>query len=120
MSQLESRAMLFLWKQRTCCVHMVQVELEKEKRLAYTTVQTIMDRLVTKGFAKKHQLDKTAVYTPMITKPAYATSLVTTLIQQLSTNYPDEIVTALLKGLTLLEQKQLSKITSKLSTLHKK
>ncbi len=106
MSILETKAMMVLWKQRTCCVHMVQMELAGQKKMAYTTVQTIMERLVAKGMAKKHQVDKTAVYTPAVTKSAYAASLTISLIQQLSSDYDDSMITALAKGLALLDKKQ--------------
>lgn len=114
MSLLESKAMLILWKHRTCCVHMIKMELESDKKMAYTTVQTIMERLVNKGMAKKHQVDKTTVYTPAVTKTAYATSLVNICIQQLLTNYEDVLVISLTKGLGQLNKKQLSEVVRNL------
>jgi len=99
---------------------MVQMELAIEKKMAYTTIQTIMERLVIKGMAKKHQVDKTAVYTPVITKSAYATSLITSLVQQLTTQYPDVMVASLTKGLALLDQKQRKQLVSELDSLPRK
>ena len=116
MSLLESKAMLILWKHRTCCVHVVRMELESDKKMAYTTVQTIMERLVNKGMAKKHQVDKTTVYTPAITKSAYATSLVTACIQQLQTNYDEVLVNSLTKGLSQLTKEQRAEIVRNLET----
>lgn len=106
MSVLENKAMQILWKQRTCCVHMVKTELESEKKMAYTTVQTILDRLVQKELAKKHQVDKTSVYTPAVTKSAYATTLVLSLIQHLSSQYEDVLILSLAKGIAQLSEKQ--------------
>ena len=117
MSLLESKAMLILWKHRTCCVHMVKTELESEKKMAYTTVQTIMERLVNKGMAKKHQVDKTAVYTPVITKAAYAASLTSSLMHLPISQYDEVLVPSLIKGLSLLDKKQLRKITSHFKVL---
>lgn len=105
MSELETKVMLVLWKQRACCVQLIKDSLTNPKPMAYTTIQTLLERLIKKGYVIKHQAGNAAVYAPHITKQAYATQLTTQLFRKLSQEYPEVTVPAINKSLEALSHK---------------
>ena len=60
--------MKVVWKLSSPTVRQVYEELLGQRRIAYTTVMTMMNILEQKGYLKKTQGDRAFVYTP--SKPA--------------------------------------------------
>ncbi len=60
--------MKVVWKLGTPTVRQVYEDLLERRRIAYTTVMTMMNILEEKGYLKKSQGDRAFVYTP--SKPA--------------------------------------------------
>jgi predicted transcriptional regulator len=105
MSDLETKVMLVLWKQRACCVQLIKESLTVPKPMAYTTIQTLLERLIKKGYVIKHQAGNAAVYAPHITKQAYATQLITQLFRKLSQDFAEVTSPAINKSLEVLPHK---------------
>ena len=57
-----------VWKVQPCTAPTVQEELESEKGWAYTTVKTIMDRMVKKGLLKVEKIRNLHIYRPAISQ----------------------------------------------------
>ena len=53
-----------LWRRRWAVVREVQADLLPERKLAYTTVMTVMDRLFKKGALRRAKKSRSHVYTP--------------------------------------------------------
>ena len=51
-----------VWEIEPCAAPMVQEALQKEKNWAYSTVKTIMDRMVKKGLLKKEKICNLYLY----------------------------------------------------------
>jgi BlaI family transcriptional regulator, penicillinase repressor len=51
-----------VWKKQPCAAPTVQESLQKEKGWAYTTVKTIMDRMVKKGLLKTQKIRNLYLY----------------------------------------------------------
>ena len=64
----ELEIMKVVWKLSSPTVRQVYEELLGQRRIAYTTVMTMMNILEQKGYLKKTQGDRAFVYTP--SKPA--------------------------------------------------
>jgi len=64
----ELEIMKVVWKLSSPTVRQVYEELLGQRRIAYTTVMTMMNILEQKGYLKKSQGDRAFVYTP--SKPA--------------------------------------------------
>ena len=60
----ELKIMKVVWRLETATVRQVYEELLKQRRIAYTTVMTMMNILEQKGYLKKRQGDRAFVYTP--------------------------------------------------------
>jgi BlaI family penicillinase repressor len=58
-----------VWELEPCAAPTVQEVLEKEKGWAYTTVKTMMDRMVKKGLLKTRKVRNLYLYRTAVTKP---------------------------------------------------
>lgn len=58
-----------VWELEPCAAPTVQEALEREKGWAYTTVKTMMDRMVKKGLLKVEKIRNLYLYSSAITKP---------------------------------------------------
>ncbi|MEO8096636.1 MAG: BlaI/MecI/CopY family transcriptional regulator [Acidobacteriota bacterium] len=60
----ELEIMKVIWRVGPATVRQVYEAMLEERKIAYTTVMTMMNILETKGFLKKRSGDKAFVYTP--------------------------------------------------------
>jgi BlaI family penicillinase repressor len=60
----ELEIMKVIWKLGTPTVRQVYETLLERRKVAYTTVMTMMNILETKGYLKKRQVERAFVYTP--------------------------------------------------------
>ncbi len=57
-----------VWELEPCAAPTVQEALEKEKGWAYTTVKTMMDRMVKKGLLKAEKIRNLYLYSSAVTR----------------------------------------------------
>jgi len=57
-----------VWEHEPCAAPTVQEALQKEKGWAYTTVKTMMDRMVKKGLLRTERIRKLYLYRSAITR----------------------------------------------------
>ena len=57
-----------VWKNEPCAAPTVQEELETRKSWTYSTVKTMMDRMVTKGLLKTERMRNLILYRSVITR----------------------------------------------------
>ncbi len=57
-----------VWENQPCSAPTVQEILERQKGWSYSTVKTMMDRMVTKGLLKTEQIRNLILYRSAITK----------------------------------------------------
>jgi BlaI family penicillinase repressor len=57
-----------VWDNEPCAAAMVQEELARQKKWTYSTVKTMMDRMVAKGLLKKERIRNLFLYRSAITK----------------------------------------------------
>jgi predicted transcriptional regulator len=74
LGDLESEVMRALWGLGRATVPDVRKAIRWEKPLAYTTVMTVLGRLVEKGFLEREKEGRFFVYTPRIGRKAVAGS----------------------------------------------
>jgi predicted transcriptional regulator len=76
LGDLERAVMDTVWRNnRPVTGREVVDELNTERRLAYTTVLTIMDRLVAKGVLRRHRAGRAFTYEAVQSREAYTASL---------------------------------------------
>jgi BlaI family penicillinase repressor len=57
-----------VWDNRPCAAPTVQEALQSEKAWSYSTVKTMMDRMVAKGLLKTQRIRNLILYRPAITR----------------------------------------------------
>jgi len=57
-----------VWENEPCAAPTVQEELETQKNWTYSTVKTMMDRMVTKGLLKTERIRNLILYRSVITR----------------------------------------------------
>lgn len=67
---LELKCLDVLWDIEAGTVHDVRNRLMESRRLAYTTVMTVLDRLVKRGVVTRKRQGRSYVYTPRISRDA--------------------------------------------------
>src|SRR3989344_473817 len=73
---LEQEIMGCLWKEKNVSVSDVHKCLQKKRKIAYTTIMTIMTRLTEKGFLTRKMKGKAYVYSPKKTKEQTAKGVI--------------------------------------------
>lgn len=86
MSKLEQEIMNIVWNLGKCTVRDVLVKL-KSKKLAYTTISTVLTRLYEKGMLKKLGKDFAIIYKPKLQKKEYAKKLTSLFMKTFFTNF---------------------------------
>lgn len=89
LGHLEAAIMDIIWKKGRVSVREVYDTLRLERRLAYTTVMTIMNRLADKGFLEKEKEGVAYFYTPVYTREEFNKSVVRQVIDGLLDEYAD-------------------------------
>ncbi|MDO8610470.1 MAG: BlaI/MecI/CopY family transcriptional regulator [bacterium] len=86
MSKLEQEVMNVVWNFKQCTVRDVLGKL-KGKKLAYTTVSTILTRLYEKEMLEKLGKDFAIVYKPKLQKKEYGKKLTSLFMKTFFTNF---------------------------------
>ena len=68
--ELELECMKVLWQEADLTVGVVQQRLEPRRRLAYTTVLTVLDRLARKGAVARRKKGRAHIYQAVVTQSA--------------------------------------------------
>ena len=95
--------MKVVWRLETATVRQVYEELLKQRRIAYTTVMTMMNILEQKGYLKKRQGDRAFVYTPSRPEKQVIRAMVREFVDRVFNGAAEPLL------LYLVEDDQLSK-----------
>jgi BlaI family penicillinase repressor len=102
LTPLELEIMHVLWETGPATVTTVQAKLAESKKLAYTTVQTMLNVLWKKGKVKRSLVDRAYEYRPAVTKEKAVGSALRDIVQRLFGGSSEALV------LSLMETKQLT------------
>lgn len=111
----ELEIMKVIWPKGQATVRDVYNELRTRRDIAYTTVQTMMNILETKGHLRKEAVDKAHVYTPVRPQQAVVRTMVRDFVDRVFDGSARPLLVHLLKekGLTERERKQLQRMLEK-------
>ncbi len=91
---LEQEVMDCVWRDEAVSVRDVHSCLKKTRKIAYTTVMTIMTRLTDKGLLKRKIRGKAFIYSPKKTKEQTAKSMIGKIVDSLVDQFGEEAVVA--------------------------
>lgn len=95
---LEMECLKALWRLEEGDVTSVREALLPERPLAYTTVMTILDRLVKRGSVERRKLGRKFLYTPAVSKEILRSRAVRQLIDGLFEGSEDLLLEYLNRG----------------------
>ena len=81
-SEFEQQVMNIVWNRKKCSGKEVYDELSKEKKVAYNTLATILDRLHEKGLVNKRIEKGVNLFSPKVTKESYSKNLVNSFLKK--------------------------------------
>ena len=99
----ELEIMKVVWRLGPATVRQVYEDLLKQRKIAYTTVMTMMNILETKGFLKKKSGDKAFVYSPSKPEKQVIRAMVREFVDRVFNGAAEPLL------LHLVEDDQLSK-----------
>ncbi|MDI6815843.1 MAG: BlaI/MecI/CopY family transcriptional regulator [Actinomycetota bacterium] len=112
LGELEAAVMKIIWEKNINTVKDVFIELYPKKRLAYTTIMTVMRRLAEKGVLEQDRTAKTYYYKAKVGQEEMAESMINSVVNKVLGNVSADVVIGIIKKynftldeLTMLEQK---------------
>lgn len=114
LGELESDVMEIIWQSKgPISVRTVTQSLQKKRQIAYTTVMTIMGRLVNKGLLKRQESGKAYVYQPVYSKEKFLSRVSRQIIKNFIASFGEAAVAHFaeeINKLTPEKRKQLQKM----------
>jgi predicted transcriptional regulator len=106
LGELEKAVMEIVWQDKICSVRDVLNKLEKNRKIAYTTVATILHRLHEKDLVIKEQASTGFVYKPKLSKEAYTKQMASTFLNKFIGSYGDEAIASFAESVDRLPEKK--------------
>lgn len=117
LGELETEIMEIVWYQKgAVTVKDITDILEKRRQIAYTTVMTIMSRLVDKGVLTRHLNGTSYLYRPKITKDQFVAKAVHGIFSSAVSTLGAEVLTHFVKEINKVspqKRRELLKILEK-------
>ena len=113
LTPLELEIMKVLWETGPAAVQTVQERLPAERKLAYNTVQTMLNVLHRKGKVRRELQGRAYLYEPAVTRPQAAGLAVGDLVQRMFDGSAEDLVLSLVETRQLTPEK-LARLTAML------
>lgn len=97
LGELESEIMEEVWRRGSCSVRDVYEELRLKKKIAYTTVMTIMTRLAEKELLRKEKDGTAFIYHPAVSKEQFGREVTSQIIAGLVDGFGREALAQLVE-----------------------
>src|SRR3989339_808602 len=121
LGKLEQQIMDFVWQNKDSSVKDILQNLQKKRFIAYTTVATVLQRLMIKGLVNRKIKKNSYWYYPKISKDSYIITLSKTFIKTLVNSFGDTAISSFAKGIESLpkdKKNYLLKILSEYESKH--
>ena len=102
LSPLEQEAMNIVWELKECSIRDVVEKFNQEKKLAYTTVATLLQRLFEKGLVNRNNHNTILSYTPKISKDIYGKKMAKSFIQTFMSSFGEAAIVSFAESIDKL------------------
>ena len=102
LSPLEQEAMNIVWELKECSIRDVVEKFNQEKKLAYTTVATLLQRLFEKGLDNRNNHNTILSYTPKISKDIYGNKMAKSFIQTFMSSFGEAAIVSFAESIDKL------------------
>ena len=106
LSELEQEVMNIVWQLENCSVRDVLNKLNRTKKLAYTTVSTILQRLYGKGLVKRKVDGIAFKYFPRLSKEIYSKSMAKSFISKFIDSFGDTAIVSFAESVESLPKEK--------------
>lgn len=108
LSELEQQVMSLVWERKELSVRDALGALQKDRKFAYTTVATILERLHKKGLVKKKQEGLAWIYTPKVSQSSYSKNVARSFVDKFFSSFGDTAIASFAETIETLpkEKKQ--------------
>ncbi len=110
LGDLEAEVMKIIWQQNRVTVRDVYEQLRLEKKLAYTTIMTIMSRLAEKGLLQKEARGNAYVYTPTISETEFAKKVASEVLDGLLEEFSEPAISHMVDRLSSEDDAKLDEL----------
>jgi len=117
MSELEQEVMIIVWKCKSCSVRDIMVKLTN-KKLAYTTVATILQRLYKKEIVTRKSQGISFIYSPKIAKETYTKRFAQAFIRKFFSSFTDTAIVSFAQSINTLPPNKKSYLLKLLKEKH--
>lgn len=105
-SDLEKVVMDILWQRGECSARDIVGDIQQTRHIAYTTVTTILKRLVKKGMLNRRADGIMYQYSPILSKESYSKKLAQTFIVRFISSYGDTAIASFAESLDALPKEK--------------
>ena len=106
LGKLEQRTMEIVWEMKSCSTRDVLNELERDRKLAYTTVATILQRLHNKGLLNRKENKSVYIYSPKISKELYTKNVAKSFLKRFIDSFGDTAVVSFAQSIEQLPEEK--------------
>lgn len=106
LGELEQGIMDIVWKQKKSSARDILIKLSNNKKLAYTTVATILNRLYEKGLVTRREGKNGYTYSPKISKEKYSQNIAKSFIKNFMNSFGDAAIASFAQGIDKLPQEK--------------
>lgn len=117
--ELQAQIMTALWRLEAGTVEQVRAALPARYRSAYTTVQTVLNRLAERGFLARKRAGQAIVYRPKITEAQYLSRTIQHTLAAASPDARQAALAQLISGLADTDRAALERLTDEVDAARK-
>lgn len=117
--ELQTQIMAALWRLETGTVEQVRSALPSRYRGAYTTVQTVLNRLAERGFLARERSGQAIVYKPKLSEAQYLSRTIKQTLASASPDARQAALAQLISGLADTERADLLRLTDEVDAARK-
>ena len=108
LGKLETQIMEIIWEEENCSVRDVLLKIKGEKKLAYTTIATVLQRLYDKGMLIRKVSKSGHIYAPKISKENYSKGIAKSFLKNFIDSFGDTAVVSFAEGIDKLPSQKRS------------
>ncbi|OGE17965.1 hypothetical protein A2769_02010 [Candidatus Daviesbacteria bacterium RIFCSPHIGHO2_01_FULL_37_27] len=106
LGELEKEVMDILWEHKNCSARDVLIKLQKDRKLAYTTVATVLQRLYDKGLVKRTEDKSGHIYSPKLSKESYSKNIAQSFLKKFIDSFGDTAIASFADSIDKLPAKK--------------
>lgn len=106
LGELEQQVMDILWEHKQCSARDILTKLEKDRKLAYTTVATILQRLYDKGLVTRKDDKLGHIYAPKVSKEKFSKNIAQSFLKKFINSFGDTAIASFAESIDKLPKQK--------------